>query len=187
MNILIFKLINHKEIKNIVIVNYVLIILAIIFSIFDIEKVISKKNFNFDYSGTIHELGDIYSFNVDMLVKDYRISISEIELMNSAEKYSKECEIKKENKIPFITYYLKRRLFYSMTGIIPTVNYKKDDNIDIYTNEIEYDKFLEDDKIKCIMVSNEYMEDYPGKYDIDYDDYEILYKNKSGKLIKKKS
>ena len=150
---------------------------------------ISNKNGEFSYSGTVHELGDIYAFNYDMFTRTLVISKGEIELMESASKYAKECNINsKNNDLPYVSYYSQRRWFYMITGIVPAMDYRKGDSNDVYTRNFVYDDFMKSDRVLCIAVSNDYIDENnkgDNKIDIEYDKFDILFKNKYGKLIKK--
>ncbi|MBR3898341.1 MAG: hypothetical protein IKJ43_03575 [Bacilli bacterium] len=187
VNVLVFKLVNYDEYRVILRINYVLLLVAIMFSVFDVEKMVSKKNNSFNYSGSIHQLGDIYAFNVDMISNDYKISKDEILFLKSGSKYSKECKLSKGKRLPFLGYYLKRRWLYTLDTYIPALKYKKNDMNDAFTSLVDYDEFKNDDEVKCLMISDEFIKESDKKYDINYNDYKILFENKYGKLIKKKS
>lgn len=185
--IFIFKLIDVSEHSLLLKVSYSLIVLCIFFSVFDIEKMVSDKNKDFSYSGTVHQLGDIYAFNYEMFSNSLIISKEEIELIFSASKYSKKCNIgKKNNDLPYLSFYSQRRWFYMITGIVPAMDYAVGDSNDVYTRKLDYDAFMNSNKIQCILVSNKYMEENKKDFKIDYDKFDILFKNKKGKLIKKR-
>lgn len=189
VNLFVFKLIEINKYKTVLIVSYSFIIFCIVFSIFDVEKMISNKNGEFPYSGTVHQLGDIYSFNYDMFTRTLVISKGEIELMESASKFAKACNINsKNNDLPYVSYYSQRRWFYMITGIVPAMDYRKGDSNDVYTRNFVYDDFMKSDRVLCIAVSNDYIDENnkgDNKINIEYDKFDILFKNKYGKLIKK--
>lgn len=185
VNLFMFKLVYDKSYYTLLKINYFLIILVIVFSIFDVEKMVSDKNQQFAYSGVVHQLGDIYDFNYEMFTTSLVIDEDEIDLMMSARKHDKECGInKKNNDLPYLNGYSYRRWFYMINGIVPAMDYKKGDSNDVYTRDFNYDSFMKSEKVKCLTVSNKYEKEK--KLKIDYSKFDILYKNKYGKLIKKK-
>lgn len=187
-NLFVFKLVSLDNYKLLIKVMYALIILCIFFSIFDVEKMVDEKSKDFVYSGTVHSLGDIYSFNYGMLSDSLVISKEEIDLILSVSKHSKECGINSKNRdLPYLNQYSQRRWYYMITGIVPAMNYKKGDYMDVYTKSFNYDEFIKSDTVKCITVSDNFMRDVGDSFQIDYSQFDILFKNKSGSLIKKKS
>ena len=68
------------------------------------------------------------------------------------------------------------------------MDYRKGDSNDVYTRNFVYDDFMKSDRVLCIAVSNDYIDENnkgDNKIDIEYDKFDILFKNKYGKLIKK--
>lgn len=182
VNMYIYRLVHVKKYKIVLKVTYILVCICIMFSVYDIEKIISDKNHDYPYSGTVKKLGDIYSFNTDMIVNGYSISAEKLNLILSPIKYSKECKLKKQ--IAYAGNYSDRRWFYMITNIIPDI--KKEENSDVFGRPLKYEEFTNSKKDKCLLISYDYFKDNKVTYDINYKEYKILYKNKYGKLIRKK-
>jgi len=185
--LIIYELVNYKEFNFILRVNIGFVIFIILFAAFNIEGIVYKINFNLTNTVTSKELSNVYQFNIGNFDDSAKIKPEEMKLITEVSKYSKECGIDgKIKKLPYISSYAQKLWFYAINKTVPNIDYKDKELIDIYTNINSSSEIEKDEDVKCILMSDEYVKKGLKKYEINYDNYEVLYKNKVGKLLKKR-
>jgi len=211
VNLFMYKLVNYKECKVILNIQYIFIFIVVFFSFLDIEKDVNNVNKDFKYSGTFSKLSDIYIYNKKILLNPkINITPSRLELIESVSKFSNRCSFKNNAiELPYISsVYYHKYWYYTLLEYLPRKKYENylqtygvDFSNNIYTidfslidklgvndyiiNDSNYAAFLEYDDLKCIVVDNDALGDLK-EYDFN-NDYDILFENKSGKLYKKKT
>lgn len=184
--VLIYELINHKHYNLILKVNFGFVIVLIIAGILNIDGLISKVNFNMTNSAMSKELSSIYIYNYEKFNNESKISHDEVKLISEVLKYSDKCKIKKKNdELPYINGYTQRLWFYAINKIVPSTEHKDKSPVDIFTDNVSYNSIINNKKIRCILINDDYAKE---KYnnEIKYEDYNVLYENKKGKLLIKK-
>ena len=92
----------------------------------------------------------------------------------------------KNKEIPVIGNYLQKLWFYSISDIVPIYEHEVGKLNGFYEDNFDFQSWNNDDESKCLVIfdsaNNLDSENY---IDINYDNYEILYKNGSGYIIKK--
>lgn len=185
--VLIYDLINYKQYDLIIKVNFGFIVALIIAGILNIDSLVSKVNFNMTNSVMSKELSSIYIHNYEKFDSASKIPREEVKLISETAKYKDKCQIKnKSDELPYINGYTQRLWFYSINRIVPSTNHKDKSKTDIFTDNVSYESITNNDKIRCILINDDYAKE---KYnnEIRYEDYNVLYENKKGKLLIKKS
>ena len=185
--IIIYELINYKEYNYILRVNIGFVIFIILFAILNIEGLVYKINFNLTNTVTSKELSNIYQFNIGNFDKSTLIKTEEMKLLTETSKYSKECGINnKMKKLPYISGYAQKLWFFAINNMIPAIDYKDKLLTDIFTSIPASSEIEKNEEVQCVLISDDYIKKSLKKYNINYDNYEVLYKNKAGKLLKKR-
>ena len=207
--IFIFKLFNYEKYNVTIKIQYLLIIIVMFFSFYDIEKDVNKVNTDFKYSGAFLKLADIYVYNKEKISNPLiNLSSERIELINNTIKNRTQCGLSDKRKdLPYISSYYHQVWYYMMIEYLPTlkyvnylslqgINYKTDEiefnfdsnknfgTSDKEINDLNYDIFLNYDNLKCMVVDNDSIKDLK-KHSFD-NDYDVLFENRAGKLYKKK-
>lgn len=179
----VYKLINYSDYKTKFRINIFFITFIILISLFKIENKMMEKNYKLNSSQVGPELSGIYVANANMFFPSDVVSQNKANLIINSSKYYKKCEIDPKTKIlPFTGNFIEKLWYYALTGNVPTIKYDKDIPNDIYRQLFIYEEFINDDKVKCALLTNKYIE----KEALNEEDYDILYKDKTGILIKKK-
>ena len=85
--------------------------------------------------------------------------------------------------LPFSGIFLEKLWYYAITGNVPTISYNKKTPNDVYRMPFIYDEFIKNEKVKCALLTNKYIKKIEN---FNENDYDILYKDKTGILIRKK-
>lgn len=185
--LIIYELINYKEYNFILRINIGFVIFIILFAAFNIEGLVYKINFNLTNTVTSKELSNVYQFNIGNFDKSTLIKKEEMKLLAKTSKYSKECGINnKMKKLPYISGYAQKLWFFAINNMIPAIDYKDKLLTDIFTSIPASSEIEKDKEVQCVLISDDYIKKSLKNYSINYDNYEVLYKNKAGKLLKKK-
>ncbi len=162
----------------------VFIFLIFCVNFFEIESKIENKNPLFNSGKTSSYLVDIYSYNYGCLKNENIIySNSDIDLVMNVQNKFKKCN-NKNHEIPILNGYNQKFWFYSITGLVPTYNHKKKVS-ELYNEDFDYDLWKKDNNSDCLVLFYQYNSTHKN-IDIDFAEYKVLYKNKSGVIIKKK-
>lgn len=123
---------------------------------------------------------NIYNWNIRTFNEDRIIfTESELEIMDESVKYKDICEYK--NEFLILGSKFKNFWFYSYTGSIPVFNYQYVDHHQLYETNIGF-RFWENlANYDCLVY---FYED--SVVDYDKDNYEVLYSNEDGAILKKK-
>ena len=135
-----------------------------------IAKEISKTNI---YSYNSHEI-----FNSDI-----RYNKEELKILEQAKNYSRFCTL--NNEFPIITSNHKKYWFYSITNDIATTNFKKEDTRYLDKKNISFSYWIYGEH-PCLVYFYEEDNFYKKELKLNKNNYEVLYKNKSGAILKKK-
>ncbi len=182
--IYIYKLVNCEEYKTKFRINIAFIIFIITISLFNVEKNMMEKNYRIMSSPIGPNLADVYVYNANFFAPKGVIQKKEANLIINSTKYTKKCQIDPKTKIlPFTGNFYEKLWYYAITGNVPTIKYDKKTPNDAYITPFSYQEFKESEKVKCALLTNKYMKKIEN---FDLEDYEILYKDKTGILIKKK-
>lgn len=178
----IFKLINYKNYKTNLVINYLLIIFLIVLAIFNLERKMFQKNYKFNSNPIAPELASVYLANYNTFNETDIMNKNTANLIINASKYVDKCEIKSKQKtIPYTGNFYQKLWYYGLTGYVPTITFDKENANEVYRKPFDYDEFTKKEKIKCALLTNDYIR----KEKIDIKDYKVLYKDKIGILIKK--
>lgn len=184
--IYIFRLvnINNKEASLYfkIIIGFLLVVITL--GCINIENRIFAKNSNVTYTNLSGELGSIYKNNYDEYHTLKSIRKDDLQIFEAAIKNKKKCNVKnRESEIPVQSGVIRKTWFYSTTGINSIYKHRKKQLLDFQKGTFDYEKIRTDDNIKCIVIF-----DPKGKkdFEINYDEYNILYKNKVAVLLQKK-
>lgn len=185
--IYIVKLINYdnKESGVIFKLSILYICFIVLICLSNIEKTIQEKNILFNNTIVSPSYANIYWFNISKVVEDNAILNSdELEIVNKTIENKNNCIKNKE--IPVIGNYLQKLWFYSISDIVPIYEHEVGKLNGFYEDNFDFQSWNNDDESKCLVIfdsaNNLDSENY---IDINYDNYEILYKNGSGYIIKK--
>lgn len=185
--IYIIKLINYENKESEIIfkiyISYIALIVMI--CLLNIEQKIQEKNILFNNAIVFPNYANIYYFNAVKTVDDNPIlTKNELEIINETIKNKSECINNQE--IPVIGNYLQKLWFYSISDIVPIYNHESGNLSQFYETNFNYQPWLNDYDSKCLIIFNSENNQNSENYIyIDYDSYEILYKNESGSIIKK--
>lgn len=182
--IYVYKLINYDSYKLKLKINITFIIFIIIITIFNVEKTIMTKNYRFSSTPIGQELANVYMSNVNIFFPSEVIPEKEAELIINSKKYNQTCEINKKTKIlPFSGNFLEKLWYYGITGNVPTINYNKENINNVYRMPFNYDEFVKTKEVKCALLTKKYIKKLEN---FNKEDYELIYENQAGILIKKK-
>lgn len=180
MFILIGKSVNFQKslFSKVYVLSYSLIIIMMIFSL---ETKVTEKNYLFNPSSFSNTITDVYWFNnFKIEEKNYNLTKSEIELVYYVkDNYDK---FKNENgEIPFMSDLLKKLWIYSMTRIIPINHYSTLGNF--YDEIPNLDIIKNDETFEYIIVF--YRDVWYSSNKDNLDDFDIIYSNDGGVILKK--
>ena len=183
--ITILRILSLKN-SSILIWSWVIFVSMILFiTMFNIENKITNINALFNDSNKSSSLVDIYKYNGIVILRSNSIyNKEELELIKYYEKNNVKCK-NKNTEIPVLADYNKKFWFYSITGVNPTYN-DLGEVSDLYNESFDFDKWKDDNSSNCLIIFNSFNNINSNNYiDINYNDYNILYKNKSGYIISK--
>ena len=127
---------------------------------------------------------NIYSYNShEIFNSDIRYTKDELKILEQAKKYRSSCTL--NNEFPIITNNHKKYWFYSITNAIATTNFKKEDTRYLDKKNISF-SYWNYGKHPCLVYFYEKDNFYKKELKLNKDNYEVLYKNKSGVILKKK-
>ena len=132
---------------------------------------------------------DLYVFNGNRVVEERPIfSKEELSLVRASENYFAEC-VNDNLEFPMVANYLHKLWYYSMYDVVPVYNHIKGNLSQFYEPGFDYDRWLVDGGSQCLMIFNSSndSEDNDNYINIDYEDFDILFKNSAGYVIKKKN
>ncbi len=120
----------------------------------------------------------IYTYNARKFNNDWiRLNNQELDLIEATIKYKDIC---KTGKIfPIVGSGTKNAWFYSITGTVPNIYYKKKDSKELYVPNIPLDAWDTTD-YNCILYFNENIKEKK------FDKKQLLYQNDKGVLLTKK-
>ena len=186
--LLVYELINYKEYTFILRVNFGFIIFIILFAALNVEGLVYKINVNLTNTVTSKELSNVYQFNISNFDEASKIKAGDLKLFTETKKYHKECGIdEKMHKLPYLGTYAQKLWFYADTAFTPTLGAKGESPAEILTKYTQLSEIENDNDVKCILISSDYLKKKNSGYHLNYDDYDVLYENKSGKLLKIKN
>ena len=161
-------------------------ILIVILACFRIENIIDMNKVNISNNTVISNIGDIFDNNM-RLFKESRVIINKdiYELLEHVhDNYHK---YKGDNgEVHFATSYFRRIWIAELLDIVPCYGFSKNYALEeglfvnaIKANDIKYT--LNSDDIKYFVI---FIDEY--NYEFELNDYEIVYKNRAGYVLKKK-
>lgn len=187
--IYIIKLINlNNKNANIAFKLYIFyIVFIILISLSNIEYRIYQKNILFNNAIVSQSYGNIYLFNKNKICQaPIILSAEELKIVDKVVENKEKCINNKE--IPVIGDVLKKLWFYSITEIVPFEDHKTNELGRFYDEKFDYLEWEKNKDSKCLVIFNSSNNPDSENYiEINYDNYEILYKNNSGYIIKKQS
>lgn len=146
---------------------------------FKIESRIQSININFSPTIVSNSITNIYVWNFNRVIEEKPIlNKAQIELIQETKKNSGECISNFE--IPMTGDYMKKLWFYSLTDIVPIYNHTQYELSQFYENKFDYLIWEKDTNSFCLLYFN------GDQYDIDKNNYDLLFENEAGFLIKKK-
>ena len=155
----------------------------IILAITETGQKIFQTNVNFNSHALGPELANVYRANYTAFNPIDIVDNETAKLILKSTKYYDKCEIKGRKKtIPYTGNFYQKLWYYGLTSNSPTITYNKNNLNEVFTKQFDYAEFLKDEKVKCAVVTNRYLE----KNKIDISMHKVLYKNKAGSIIKKK-
>lgn len=182
----IIKLINNssKESKLIFNISIFYIASIVLICLSNIEVRIQEKNILFNNAIVSPTFANIYWFNGSKIVNSAPIlNNGEIEIINEVDNIKNECLI--DNEIPLLGGYMQKLWFYSLTDIVPIYKHSANNLSSFYNDVFDYNKWLDDNNSHCLVILNSYYNEMDKDYTIDFNNYDILYQNSSGSIIKK--
>lgn len=187
--LLIVKLlvIENSDLKKFLKLNILYIVLILLIGLSNIEIKIQEKNILFNNSYVSLSYSNIYIFNATKILNTAPVmDKDELKIINEIVQKKDKCTSQVE--IPVIGNYLQKLWFYSISDIVPIYNHVSNNLSMFYDENFDFDKWKEDDSSKCLIVFNSYnKKDKENYININFDEFDILYKNKSGLILKKKS
>lgn len=182
--IYVYKLVNYENYKTTFRINIAFIIFIIAISLFSVERKLMEKNYKLSSNPVGPELANIYVSNKNLFTPSEVISKNEAKLIINSSKYYNKCKLDPKTKIlPFSGIFLEKLWYYAITGNVPTISYNKKTPNDVYRMPFIYDEFIKNEKVKCALLTNKYIKKIEN---FNENDYDILYKDKTGILIRKK-
>ena len=185
--IYIVKLINSNNPNNIKLfkfsIAYICFIIVICLS--NVEQKIQEKNILFNNVIVSPSYANIYWFNASKTIeKNPVLNSGELQLVNKTMDFKDKCLYNKE--IPFVGSYLQKLWIYSISDIVPIYNHSYGNLSGFYENNFDYNLWNGDNNSKCLVIFNrENKKDSENYIYINYDNYDILYKNNDGYIIRK--
>lgn len=178
-----------NECRNVLVSNLVFILVILFIAGTKIEFRIQEKNILFSPSTVTRNITDLYVFNGNRVVEERPIfSKEELSLVRASENYFAEC-VNDNLEFPMVANYLHKLWYYSMYDVVPVYNHIKGNLSQFYEPGFDYDRWLVDGGSQCLMIFNSSndSEDNDNYINIDYEDFDILFKNSAGYVIKKKN
>lgn len=176
---------NNKDCNIIFKIGVYYMLLIVIICLSNIESNIQNKNVLFNNTIVSPSYVNIYYFNASKIMdKNKILNNDELEILSNAISHKEECVNNKE--IPVVGNYLQKLWFYSISNIVPVYNHVSNNLGGFYEEKFDYEKWINDNNSKCLVIFNSFnSEDSDNYINIHFKDFNILYQNESGYLIKK--
>ena len=122
----------------------------------------------------------IYAYNSISSTDNWvRFNKNEIDILEKSKLFNDKCVY--NNSFLVSGSLDKKSLFYSITGNVPNIYYNGRDKIQLYNQNITFDKYVQLDNYKCLIWFNDIeMVNFDRNY------FYVLYENKDGVVLMKK-
>lgn len=123
----------------------------------------------------------IYQYNVRKFARDMvRFTSNELKIVDMASKYKKKCEY--HHEFLLVGRNSKNMWFYEITGSIPVLNHSTKNREQFYYPNINFYIWEKNVQYPCVVV---FYEDRDISY--DFSNYDILYSNYDGAIVRRKT